>query len=270
MRRKKNSKTINKKTRKSQRDVPAGLFNLGATCYVAGALQCLFADPAFRQGLYNATSESSNGCGGSGGGGDGLQQTPADAAASGAAGGAPSPASAPGAAAAVRALRRLFASMQAGASASADPTPLVSALGLDAGEQQDGQEFFKLLLALLEERLQGAGGGGSGSFSSQAAAAAAAATTPSPSSPVAASRLVPSLFQGRSSNETVCGLCQARTSSSDRVEEFTELAVPVRGSETLEQALAVAAAPEFLPGGSFSFFFFLLFFFRGEETSKKK
>ncbi len=149
--------------------------------------------------------------------------------------------------AAVRALRRLFASMQAGTSASADPTPLVRALGLDAGEQQDGQEFFKLLLALLEERLQGSdgsGGGGNGGGGGDGDGAGSSSS---------ASRLVPSLFQGRSSNETVCGLCSGRTSSSDRVEEFTELALPVRGSETLEQALAAAAAPEFLPGERFFF-----------------
>jgi uncharacterized UBP type Zn finger protein len=32
--------------------VPAGLNNLGATCYVNAVLQVLFSSPAFRAGLY--------------------------------------------------------------------------------------------------------------------------------------------------------------------------------------------------------------------------
>jgi len=231
-----------------------GLFNLGATCYVAGALQCLFADTAFRQGLYESAT------GGGRGGDEASQQQPPAADASGAAGGAAPASSAPGGDAAVRALRRLFASMQAGpAGRSADPGPLVRALGLDAGEQQDGQEFFKLLLALLEERLHGGGGGPAPPPPPPPPPAAGAAEAPA-----APAGLVPSLFRGRSSIETVCGLCQGRASSSDRVEEFTELAVPVRGSETLEHALASAAAPEYLPGEEF---FFPSFFFSPPSPS---
>ena len=260
---KKNSKipkyTFNKSP-PPQRAVPVGLFNLGATCYGAGALQCLFADTAFRQGLYESAT------GGGRGGDEASQQQPPAADASGAAGGAAPASFAPGGDAAVRALRRLFASMQAGpAGCSADPGPLVRALGLDAGEQQDGQEFFKLLLALLEERLHGGDGGPATPPPPPPAAGAAEA-------PAAPAGLVPSLFRGRSSIETVCGLCQGRASSSDRVEEFTELAVPVRGSETLEHALASAAAPEYLPGEEFffpllsSFLPLLLLFERGSPT----
>ena len=243
---KKKKLTSRKKNFFPQRTVPAGLFNLGATCYVAGALQCLFADPTFRRGLYGATGGRET---------DASQQRQPSADAC-----APAPSSsAPGGDAAVRALRRLFASMQAGSSASADPTPLVRALGLDAGEQQDGQEFFKLLLALLEERL---GGGGDGSGLARAATTGASAPAPARSfsapAPARSLGLVPSLFQGRSSIETICGLCSGRTSSSDRVEEFTELAVPVRGAGTLEQALASAAAPELLPGEFRLFLFFFL------------
>lgn len=50
--------------------------------------------------------------------------------------------------------RTLFAELQAGPHISANPTAFVGALQLDHTVQQDGQEFLKLLLSLLEKHLQ--------------------------------------------------------------------------------------------------------------------
>lgn len=53
--------------------------------------------------------------------------------------------------------RRLFAELQAGPRASADPTAFAQTLSLDHSVQQDGQEFTKLLLTLLERLFRESG-----------------------------------------------------------------------------------------------------------------
>ena len=166
---------------------PVGLTNLGATCYVAGGLQCLFADAPFRAAVLAAAT--------------------------------PAAVSPP-----LAALRRLFATLAAPASATAaDPTDLVTSLGIEPGEQQDGGEFFKLLLALLESAL---------------------ANDPDPF----VSTAVASRFAGRSRVDLACATCGRRSPSSDVVHPFTDVPVPVSGHERLESALAATRAPERLDG----------------------
>lgn len=53
--------------------------------------------------------------------------------------------------------RRLFAELYAGPRASADPTAFAATLALDHSVQQDGQEFMKLLLTLLERLFRESG-----------------------------------------------------------------------------------------------------------------
>ena len=48
--------------------------------------------------------------------------------------------------------RTLFANMEWGAQDPLDPVALISALQLDHAIQQDGQEFLKLFLGLMESR----------------------------------------------------------------------------------------------------------------------
>lgn len=111
--------------------------------------------------------------------------------------------------------------MEFGATSPADPSKLANALQLDHSVQQDGQEFMKLFLSLLER-----------SFSQQPNI----------------STIVQQLFRGKSGYETVCQGCGKPSKSSQRVENFYELDVPVRGFTSLESSLASLLASELLCG----------------------
>ncbi|WIA08663.1 hypothetical protein OEZ85_008090 [Tetradesmus obliquus] len=94
-------------------DVPAGLRNLGNTCYVNAAMQFLQAIPEFRHALYVLEPH--------------LAEQDV-----------------------IRQLRDLFIELHFGPRRYVDPEPFANSLQLNHAIQQDGQEFLKLLLTKLE------------------------------------------------------------------------------------------------------------------------
>ncbi|XP_037495087.1 ubiquitin carboxyl-terminal hydrolase 26 isoform X1 [Jatropha curcas] len=96
---------------------PAGLTNLGATCYANSILQCLYMNTSFREGVFSVESEV-------------LKQQPV-----------------------LDQLARLFAQLHASKMAFIDSAPFIKTLELDNGVQQDSHEFLTLLLSLLERCL---------------------------------------------------------------------------------------------------------------------
>ncbi|XP_067929195.1 ubiquitin carboxyl-terminal hydrolase 48-like isoform X2 [Watersipora subatra] len=97
---------------KRKQDVPVGLVNLGATCYVNAFLQLWYHNLAFRNAVFEWNQLQ---------GTDGI----------------------------VEALQYIFGLLEYSHRSCVDPSPLIEMLGLDASLQQDAQEFSKLFLDLL-------------------------------------------------------------------------------------------------------------------------
>ncbi|OMO91103.1 Ubiquitin [Corchorus olitorius] len=96
---------------------PAGLTNLGATCYANSILQCLYMNKSFRQGVFSVEPEV-------------LKHHPV-----------------------LDQLAQLFAKLHASKMAFIDSAPFIRTLELDNGVQQDSHEFLTLLFSLLERCL---------------------------------------------------------------------------------------------------------------------
>ncbi|KAL0020878.1 hypothetical protein WJX77_005350 [Trebouxia sp. C0004] len=166
--------------------LPCGLNNLGNTCYVNSALQCLFMTPIFRNSMYQIAAPAAD---------DVI----------------------------LGHIRRLFVELQSGPRFSADPKAFAQALNLDHTIQQDGQEFLKLLLSLLETKLAESG-------------------------QPAVQSLVPDLFRGSYAYETICKACGRASQGSNRATHFYELDIQVKGSPALGHSLADMLCKEELSG----------------------
>ncbi|VFQ63522.1 unnamed protein product [Cuscuta campestris] len=99
-------------------DTPAGLTNLGATCYANSILQCLYMNRPFREGVFSVEL-------------DVLKGYPV-----------------------LDQLAQLFAKLHLSNMAVVDSAPFIQTLELDNGVQQDSHEFLTLLFSLLEQCLK--------------------------------------------------------------------------------------------------------------------
>ncbi|KAG0348422.1 hypothetical protein BG005_011542 [Podila minutissima] len=110
----------NPETSKRSEGRPAGMKNLGATCYANSLLQVWFHDPEFRKSIYSCEFEQS---------GDKSMN-------------------------ALYQLQLLFSFLDRGIRDIYNPLALVNSLKLDISIQQDAQEFCNLFMARIDSQLQ--------------------------------------------------------------------------------------------------------------------
>lgn len=176
-----------------------GLKNLGATCYVNSLLQLWFHNLQFRKAIYEWNPLEDP---------DEKQSLDNDES--------KFPITHVGH------LQVLFANLQFSVRRYIDPSDFVHSLGLDVGQQQDAQEFSKLYISMLEDRLT---------------------TQTKPS----VHDMISKNFRGEYLYVTKCSKCQEE---SRRPSTFYELDLNIQGHRTLCDSLAEFLHEEKLEGAN--------------------
>ena len=159
--------------------LPPGIKNLGATCYLNTQLQCLAQNLVLLEGIFSWTPSEDKSD-------DRMESV-------------------------LRIFQRLLAEMKLGAKCTLNTQDFSDALGLDHFEQQDPNEFSRLLFERIHE-----------SFQAGASVGDRYNTTGSGKKNL--SLLLPSLFEGVMAYETTCLSCNAKTTRS---EKFMDLNLPI-------------------------------------------
>ncbi len=154
--------------------LPPGIQNLGATCYLNTQLQCLAQIPAFLDGIFSWRVVNSN-----------HNMNPV-----------------------MTKLQKLLATMLVGGERKMSIQDFSDALGLEHHEQQDPNEFGRLLFDRMEESFQQCSDMGNGDCSGSRDLA----------------HLLERIFRGTTTYATTCKKC-GRTSA--RSEDFTDLNLPI-------------------------------------------